>query len=435
MKKMIKLMTAIALLVSLVCVLMTGCSLGKPTVNLNDYIKVTGDGFDGYGTIHASVDYEQIVEDYADRLTDKLDTQYFGDKTPKLAALFVFEAYDPYALAYEAPEDAKNGDKVAFSWNTNENSIETLAKVLDVNFKYESFEYEIKELKPLTEVDPFEKVDIPRGGISGGTGMNKAYVLTDYMNTCFTAGEQTIYLDLIGEAEEGKEWKNGDTLHIAIDPESLDAEKLARQHGVVLSKTEMDYVFDDFAYYEHDNAKVQDIFNLLGEDSKENAMKSITEWVESKDEERTIELAGMLYFYNDEGHVFDGWNAHNQLVLIYHIDNGKVPGGWYTYLSPNNDMVIGYQENDDGTKTKASLIDTLKPLTDSYFYYSKETGMVWRPAHPVSFEHDGVTYIGHQTIEECVAAYVANQLADKEYDHLTISSNLFSNATLEAMIK
>ena len=302
MKKAIKFFTVFVLMMSLVCVLMIGCSkdnptdkpAGKPTVNLNDYVTVTGDGYDGYGTIHASVDYEKIVEDYSDRLADNLDAQYFGDKTPKVAAMFVFESYNPYVLAYEAPENAKNGDKVAFGWNTSESGIETLAKVLDVNFTCEGFEHEIKELKPLTEVDPFENVDIPHGGFSGIKGFpNGSYVSTDYMKTSFSVGEHSITLELITDEDTtGRTWKNGDTLHVKIDPNTVNNEELARKYGVLLSRTEADITFDNFAYYPIEEA--QDVFELLGEDSKANALTAITELMASKDQMRRERLSWLV---------------------------------------------------------------------------------------------------------------------------------------------
>ena len=144
----------------------------------------------------------------------------------------------------------------------------------------------------------------------------------------------------------------------------------------------------------------------------------------------------MLFFYRDEGNAVTGWNAYNQLVLIYHLDNGKVPGGWYTYLATNNDMVISFVEQEDGSVKKVATMDTGKPLSDDDVYYSNDADMAWNPDYHGSFEYEGVKHVGHQTIEECVEAYMQNALrVNKVYDHLCISSELLDNATLKAMVK
>ena len=138
--------------------LLTGC--GSSSVNLNDYVVITDEGYDGYGTISVKLDYEKLIEDHEDKLTDKnIDSSIFGVKTPKLAAAFVFEAQKPYELSYEESDTLKNGDKIEFTWETNENAIETLKGILEVNIKYSKFTYTVKDLEALTEFDPFENID------------------------------------------------------------------------------------------------------------------------------------------------------------------------------------------------------------------------------------------------------------------------------------
>ena len=40
----------------------------KPTINFNDYLVVETSGYDGYGTISVSIDWEKIAQDYKGKI-------------------------------------------------------------------------------------------------------------------------------------------------------------------------------------------------------------------------------------------------------------------------------------------------------------------------------------------------------------------------------
>ena len=180
-----------------------------------------------------------------------------------------------------------------------------------------------------------------------------------------------------------------------------------------------------FIYFAHEDPT--EVFKYLGGEGLDNALASITEWVHVDGEDRKIELVGAVYYYNNEGHSFkSGYNKNNQLLLIYHIDNGIVPGGWYTYLAPNNDVVVGYEEKEDGSRVKSTIMDVDKVLADNYMYYQKELYISFsKYEHPITFEHDGVKYVGHKTIEDCIKAYEMNELKDnRKYDNVVADEAL-----------
>ena len=51
-------------LCTLMCMLFTGC--GSSSVNLNDYVVITDEGYDGYGTKSVKLDYEKLIADHED---------------------------------------------------------------------------------------------------------------------------------------------------------------------------------------------------------------------------------------------------------------------------------------------------------------------------------------------------------------------------------
>ena len=418
----IKILAAVMSVVALCGLLFTGCSVGTPTVNLNDYVTVTESGYEGYGSVHASIDFDKLLEDYADNLTDKsLDTQYFGNKTADLAAQFVFDQYDPYTLAYNAGNELKNGDKVEFSWNTSESGIEMLSKILEVKIKYDNFDHKMKDLKPLQEVDIFANVDVDTWGISGQGSVS------DYpMAVVELEGvENPLHFELEVNTDRNGILKNGDTIEMVLEGE-VDAEYYARNYGIILTRTSAEVELNSFAYYAYE--KPEEVFEFLGGKGMENTLAAITEWVQVDGEERTVEFAGAIYYYQNEGNEYKdgGYNTHNQLLLIYHIDNGIVPGGWHTYLAPNNDVVIGYEQKEDGTMVKAAVLDVQKVMENNYMYYQKELYISFSSyEHPITFKHNDVTYVGHQTIEDCVKAYEANELKGRrEFNNKVVSEEL-----------
>ena len=411
MKKMQKFILVVVVLVSLSALALAGCS-GAGTVDLSDYVTVTESGYDGYGRIYASVDFAQLLKDHADALTDEsLDSQYFGDKTPELAAQFVFATYKPYVLVYNAGENLKNGDKIEFSWNTRESGIEQLSKIFKAKIKCENFPYTIQNLEPVKEIDIFDYVSLSTSGISGKGSVSKyqeAVIPLENRDT-------TIRIDLKIDTSKNGNLSNGDPVHLTID-EKYDAAYYAQQYGLSFKRTEADLILNNFRYYAHENPS--EILEYFGDVGLENALTAIKDHVDVSREERTYTYVGAVYYYQEEGNAFtSGYNKNNQLLLIFRVDNGKVPGGWYTYLAPNNDVIIGYK-NVDGSKIKTTLLDTGNPLSDSSWYYTRESYSSFNKyAHPIIFYYDDVRYVGHQTIEDCIKAFELNELKSRKYDH------------------
>lgn len=136
---------------------------------------------------------------------------------------------------------------------------------------------------------------------------------------------------------------------------------------------------------------------------------------------------GVLYYYNEDVQPSDSGN--NRLVVIYHLDNGIVPGGWYTYISPNSDAVIKSVKEQGvyayhsvvcaGEFDEQEHIGNLLPI-----FYSKEVYSFWLDTvYRVHFDHGGVRYSGHTTLEDCLIALEQN-LIKGQYAHLTVSQEL-----------
>lgn len=56
---------------ALVLVLLIVIALHKPTVNLNDYLKVTYGGYDGGGVAYTEIDWNSMKEDFENKISYK----------------------------------------------------------------------------------------------------------------------------------------------------------------------------------------------------------------------------------------------------------------------------------------------------------------------------------------------------------------------------
>ena len=68
--------------VALVLVLLIVIALHKPTVNLNDYLKVTYGGYDGGGVAYTEIDWNSMKEDFENKISYKRGMAQTGGMTP-----------------------------------------------------------------------------------------------------------------------------------------------------------------------------------------------------------------------------------------------------------------------------------------------------------------------------------------------------------------
>ena len=404
MKTKKSLLLAVLMMITLIGGVLTGC--GSPSVNLNDYVNISTNGYDGYGEIYVSLDSEQLIEDYSEQLTDKsLDTQYFGSKTPEVAANFVFSSYDPYELAYDADNNLKNGDTISFSWNTNESAIETLKSILKVNIKFSDFTYTVSDLKPLQECDPFEYAEMEYYGISGTA--SSSY----YNKTKIPTGETVIEIDL--HVESRNDLANGDSIHVALDLDETP-EYYAEHYGLRFTRTEADIIVENVPYAPQENP--EEIFQYITDKSFNNINTALDEMYGEYAGEMKYEFVGAVYYYTDPTDNL----TDSRLALVYHFDNGIYPGGWYNFFMPGDTAVVRQLVQEDGSilKTTTFAQDYINQDNDSLL---TNIGNYCRSFN--RFVYDGLYYQGFTSLEECLynADAAASTFKDNYYNTYTFT--------------
>lgn len=155
---------AVALIVAIIAIVLVVVN-SKPTINLNDYIKVKTDGYEGYGSASISIDWDAIDEEYGSKL------KFTGDAKDKYGDLLdLAEPIDALKsnIKVEFNSDSKttelkNGDKVKYKITVNKDA----QKFVKCKLEYKNSEYTVSGLKAVETFDAFEGVTVEFSGRSG----------------------------------------------------------------------------------------------------------------------------------------------------------------------------------------------------------------------------------------------------------------------------
>lgn len=420
-------------LCALMCTLLTGC--GNSSVNLADYVTVTDNGYDGYGEISVKLDYEKLIKDYEDKLTDKnLDTDVFGDKTPELASAYVFEFLKPYEPSFEASENLKNNDKITLTWKINEDAVEKLKQVLDINIKCDNFSHTVKDLKALKEVDPFANIDYDYSGFSGNGEIKTATAIVK------TENGQILEWSLDFDKSKNGTFANGNSVSFSLNDSYTD-EACAKEYGIKLTRKSADIKLDVLRYFPTDNAR--EIFDCLTEEDKQNVIEAVKDKYKKYAGNIEVEYVGAVFYYTDPIDFTDkNYDENNRLALIFHVTNGIEPDGWYTYMSPvspDTSVYIYPEKTEDGKLVKKTSFGS--PMRQIHFpkasgNYSSDYKSGSKPNGPATyFTYNNLYYEGHQTIKECIESFTyynvtnvtklfSGQKVEMPYNHVVATDNL-----------
>lgn len=336
----------------------------KPTINLNNYLTVSAEGYNTVGRAVATFDYEKFESDYGKKLSKSGSSSTF-------LSMCVGGALD-------TDSGLSNGDVVTYVWECND---EYAAEKYRVKLKYENIEYKVADLKEATAFDPFDGIDVVFSGISpNGSASIEGQASS-------SAAENLIYeLDLYDGLA------NGDTVTVTVTTYDYEdpVEYCIENYGMIPSPLTKTYTVEGLDSYIQSISEVsadglkemqgqaEDVFNahVAREWGEDEILKSFT-------------YMG-LYLLTSKSD--DDWNDHNILYLVYkaqvnnryseedetHDETNDI----YWYIAYNNLLV-----NSDGVTT-VDIMDYSTPSntftvdsgigsgwwsSKSWYYYGFET--------------------------------------------------------------
>ena len=120
------------------------------TINLNEYLKIEAEGYDGYGSVRATIDWEAIEKKYGDEIE-------FSDEAKDAIGLSSSQIrrLSPITVLSEVIDvdldksyDCANGEQIAYKWDVPKK----LEEAFNVKFEYEKGTYTVSGLKEVMNI-------------------------------------------------------------------------------------------------------------------------------------------------------------------------------------------------------------------------------------------------------------------------------------------
>lgn len=291
------------------CFLLAGCGK-KTTINLNDYIKVTENGYDGYGTAYVSFDMNKFEDEYEDlidwKIKDKSEIRKYEKK---------FDTDEPYEILInmcveincDVPSNLKNGDKLDIKWKVKE---EKALENFKVVFEAEDGSYTVSNLDPVKTFNPFDYLNVSFSGTS-------PYGYVEYTYDYPEGVEYGYYFEY--ETPDGYYVKNGDKVTFTFCP-YYDDETYVLNFGM---KPELESVTKDYEVSELDEyvRSAKDIDSETFEAMKEKGVevcKKLADGLSAYDYEQTVTYVGNYFDCKKEG--CSAWVCENMIYFCYQVD-------------------------------------------------------------------------------------------------------------------
>ena len=362
--------------VALVLVLLIVIALHKPTVNLNDYLKVTYGGYDGGGVAYTEIDWNSMKEDFENKISYKRGMAQTGGMTP----IDIIMEYTNANIEGKN-EKLSNGDKVSYTWKVDKDAI---AKLIKCKIKYSDGSKKVSGLKEMELFDPFKNLKVTFSGVEPNGEADIEYngdMLSEYDFTC----DKTSGL------------KNGDKIKISL---TEDAGYYVDQYNKAPSVLEKEYKVKNLEKY---LSKIKEVDTDGMNSARAKAQKSISDMVDYWYEDVTLDKVSYAGDYLQVAKDSDDYTK-NYYGVIYQINAHIQPDGGQrkdvvSYYSMKFENVI---VGGDG-KCEIDLDEYDVPYDD----FSVEVTSGDLSSGSYSFD-------GYQTLEELKKNYV-DEVAD-EFD-------------------
>ena len=141
-----------------------------PTINLDDYLSVEFEGYNGYGSVSVVFDDDKFEGDWKDKL------QYNGNQSS--TTLFGYSISDYYSAAESLADALKgsysvnkssnlsNGDKIKVKWSISDSQKEKIYQTYKCELQFSEKEFTVENLSEMETVDIFDGIELKYSGQS-----------------------------------------------------------------------------------------------------------------------------------------------------------------------------------------------------------------------------------------------------------------------------
>ena len=210
---------------------------GTTTIDLNEYLSVTYNGYDGYGTAEVTFDTEALADDYEEQLEKAYSKnssaleKLLGTTADSVGMNVYAEMLESYCISFEADctDDLSNGDEITVTWTCDD---ETAEDMFGCSLDYSTCKFTVDGLKEAETFDPFEDIEV---SFTGTDTEGKAKYKIN--SSADEAAEGLTY-----HFNHSSNLSNGDTVTLTATCSADDVEAYCvENYGVVPSALEKTY--------------------------------------------------------------------------------------------------------------------------------------------------------------------------------------------------
>ena len=331
----------------------------KTKVNLDKYVTVSFDGYDGYGKALVKFDKDAYLKDYKKKIKLKKSGNFLQDSLTKNygAAELLYDFYVDGNWKIEGDSSdgkLKNGETVKLSWGFSQEELEEQFKV---KFTSKGTEFKVEGLKDVQLFDAFKDFDYKFTGISPEGAV-------EWKGTGDMDGSKGYYFTV----EPSMDLKNGDKVKVKIEP--ANPESLIQKYGIAPKETEKEITVEGLPSYVE---KADAISDSLLQDMQKEITDKIQSQLASQGEEVSFvgaEYLGYYFLTSKSANAFE----HNIMFPVMKV-NVQINIPDKSYSAQHSYYFTGAFTNlmDEGSgKVTVDLNDMDIP----YHYATIDTGVV-----------------------------------------------------------
>lgn len=331
----------------------------KTKVNLDKYVTVSFDGYDGYGKALVKFDKDAYLKDYKKKIKLKKSGNFLQDSLTKNygAAELLYDFYVDGNWKIEGDSSdgkLKNGETVKLSWGFNQEELEEQFKV---KFSSKGTEFKVEGLKDVQLFDAFKDFDYKFTGISPEGAV-------EWKGTGDMDGSKGYYFTV----EPSMDLKNGDKVKVKIEP--ANPESVIQKYGIAPKETEKEITVEGLPSYVE---KADAISDSLLQDMQKEITDKIQSQLASQGEEVSFvgaEYLGYYFLTSKSANAFE----HNIMFPVMKV-NVQINIPDKSYSAQHSYYFTGAFTNlmDEGSgKVTVDLNDMDIP----YHYATIDTGVV-----------------------------------------------------------
>ena len=331
----------------------------KTKVNLDKYVTVSFDGYDGYGKALVKFDKDAYLKDYKKKIKLKKSGNFLQDSLTKNygAAELLYDFYVDGNWKIEGDSSdgkLKNGETVKLSWGFNQEELEEQFKV---KFTSKGTEFKVEGLKDVQLFDAFKDFDYKFTGISPEGAV-------EWKGTGDMDGSKGYYFTV----EPSMDLKNGDKVKVKIEP--ANPESVIQKYGIAPKETEKEITVEGLPSYVE---KADAISDSLLQDMQKEITDKIQSQLASQGEEVSFvgaEYLGYYFLTSKSANAFE----HNIMFPVMKV-NVQINIPDKSYSAQHSYYFTGAFTNlmDEGSgKVTVDLNDMDIP----YHYATIDTGVV-----------------------------------------------------------